>query len=171
MKKVRIELKTGKIMNVNLFEDKAPISVENFLKYVDDGFYNGLCFHRVIPSFMIQGGGFTDDEPGIKEKPATYPPIKGEFSLNGIENDIKHKKGVISMARTFVNNSATSQFFICVANCDYLDGQYAGFGELADEESLKVAVEISEVSTHNWRGYGDIPNDPVVIKSITRIEE
>ena len=92
MKKVRIELKSGKIMNVNLFEDKAPISVENFLKYVDDGFYNGLCFHRVIPSFMIQGGGFTDDEPGIKEKPATYPPIKGEFSLNCIENDIKHKK-------------------------------------------------------------------------------
>jgi len=158
-------------MNVNLNEEAAPVSVENFLKYVDDGFYNGLCFHRVIPGFMIQGGGFTDDEPGIKERPTTYPPIKGEFNSNGVKNDLKHKKGVISMARTFIKDSATSQFFICVANCDYLDGEYAAFGTLADEESLKVAVNISEVSTHNWRGYGDIPNDPVVIKSITRIDD
>ncbi len=171
MQKVRIELKNGKIMNLNIDEEKAPISAANFLKYVDDGFYKGLCFHRVISGFMIQGGGFIDDEPGIKEKPATYPPIKGEFSSNGVNNNIHHAKGVISMARTFMPNSATSQFFICVADCSYLDGQYAAFGYLADEESVKVAVEISEVSTHNWRGYGDIPKDPVVIKSIKRIEE
>lgn len=169
MQKVRIELKNGKTMNIIINEENAPITVANFLKYVDEGFYNGLCFHRVIPGFMIQGGGFTDDEPGIKEKSATYLAIKGEFLSNGVNNRLRHEKGVISMARTFIKDSATSQFFICVANCEHLDGEYAAFGKLADEESIKVAVEISEVSTHNWRGYGDIPNDPVIIKSITRI--
>ncbi len=171
MQKVRIELKNGKIINLNLYEDKAPLTVANFLKYVDDGFYDGLCFHRVIPGFMIQGGGFYDDEPGIKEKPSTYPSIKGEFASNGVNNTLRHTKGVISMARTFMPNSASSQFFICVASCEHLDGQYAAFGCISDEESIKVAVGISEVSTHSWRGYGDIPNDPVVIKSIKRVDE
>lgn len=171
MAKVKIELKNGKCMNVLINEEEAPISAQNFLKYVDDGFYNGMVFHRVIPMFMIQGGGFTDDEPGLLEKKATYPPIKGEFLSNGVKNGIKHKKGVISMARTFVKNSATSQFFICVADCSYLDGEYAAFGSLCDEESLKVATQISEVSTHSWRGYDDIPDDPVVIKRIVRIDE
>ena len=169
MQKLVIELKNGKTMNLTIDEEIAPITCENFLKYVDEGFYNGLCFHRVIPGFMIQGGGFYDDEPGIKEKPATYPPIKGEFLSNGVENKLRHKKGVISMARTFIKNSATSQFFICVAPCEHLDGEYAAFGYLSDEESIKIAVEISEVSTHNWRGFGDIPNDPVVIKTIQRV--
>ena len=171
MAKIKIELKNGKRMNVLINEEEAPITAQNFLKYVDDGFYNGTIFHRVIPMFMIQGGGFTDDEPGIMEKKATYPPIKGEFLSNGVKNDIKHKKGVISMARTFVKNSATSQFFICVADCSYLDGEYASFGSLCDEESIKVATQISEVSTHSWRGYDDIPDDAVVIKSIERIDE
>ncbi len=169
MEKIRIELRNGKIMNVDLDETNAPETVKNFLKYVDEGFYNGLCFHRVIPNFMIQGGGFYDDEPGIKEKPATYPPIKGEFSSNGFKNNISHEKGVISMARTYIKDSATSQFFICVTNCPHLNGEYASFGCLADEESKKVAVEISEVLTHDWRGFGDIPNDPIIIKSIKRI--
>ncbi len=168
MQKVIMELKNGKTLNIVIDEKNAPITAANFLKYVDDGFYNGLCFHRVIPGFMIQGGGFTDDEPGIKERLATYPAITGEFASNGVKNDLEHKKGVISMARTFIKNSATSQFFICVAPCEHLDGEYAAFGYLADEESIKTAVEISEVKTHNWRGYGDIPNDPVVIKSIKR---
>jgi peptidyl-prolyl cis-trans isomerase B (cyclophilin B) len=170
MAKVKIELKNKKVMTVIIDEENAPISAQNFLKYVDEGFYNDTVFHRTIPNFLIQGGGFTDDEPGIKDKKATYPPIKGEFSSNGVPNPIKHKKGVISMARTFIKNSATTQFFICVANCSYLDGEYAGFGELADEESVRVAESISLVNTHSWRGYDDIPDDPVVIKSITRVE-
>lgn len=169
MTKIRIELRNGKNIDIELDEVNAPISTENFLKYVDDGFYNGTIFHRVIPGFMIQGGGFTDNEPAIKEKTATYPPIKGEFASNGINNPIKHKKGVISMARTFIKDSATSQFFICVANCDYLDGEYAAFGKVCDEESLKNAVWVSDESTHSWGGYDDIPNEPIVIKSIKRI--
>ena len=168
MANVRIELRNGKHMDVFIDEENAPISAKNFLKYVDEGFYSNTIFHRVIPGFMIQGGGFTD-EPGIRDKKATYPPIKGEFKSNGIENPIKHVKGTISMARTFIKDSATTQFFICVAPCDYLDGEYAGFGKIIDEESLKVAVWISDESTHSWRGYDDIPNEPIVIKSITRI--
>ncbi len=169
MVKVKITLNNGKEINVDIFDEKLPLTANNFLKYVDEGFYNGTIFHRVIPSFMIQGGGFTDDEPGIKPKEATAPAIKGEFDSNGVKNDIKHEKGTISMARTFMPNSATSQFFICVADCEYLDGQYASFGKVSDEESLKVITEISEVKTHSWRGYDDIPSDPVVIKTIKRI--
>lgn len=169
MIKVRIELRNGKFMDVNLDEKSAPLTVENFLKYVDDGFYNGLIFHRVIPGFMIQGGGFKDDEPGIIEKPSKYPPIKGEFASNGINNPIKHVPGTISMARTYVKDSATSQFFICVAPCEYLDGEYAAFGKLADNDSLKVAIGISDEYTHSWRGYDDIPDNAVVIKTIKRI--
>jgi peptidyl-prolyl cis-trans isomerase B (cyclophilin B) len=170
MKKIAIELKNGKVMNAVLDEENAPLSCENFLKYVNDGFFDGVIFHRVIEDFMIQGGGFTDDDPGLKEKKATYPPIKGEFDMNGMKNPIKHKVGTLSMARTFMPNSATSQFFICVAPCDYLDGQYAGFGYLSDEESIAVAKAISKVDTHSWRGYDDIPNDPIVIKTIKVVE-
>ena len=169
MAKIRIELNTGKHMDVEIFEDKAPISAENFLKYVDDGFFDGTIFHRVIPNFMIQGGGFIDDGDGLREKKATYPAIQGEFASNGIKNDVKHEPGVISMARTMFKNSATSQFFICVDDCAYLDGEYAAFGKVVDKTSLDVAKGISEVSTHYWRGYDDIPNEPVIIKSIKRI--
>ncbi len=169
MANVRIELRNGKHMDLFIDEETAPISAKNFLKYVDEGFYSGTIFHRVIPGFMIQGGGFTDDEPGIKDKKATYAPIKGEFSSNGVNNPIKHVKGTISMARTFIKDSATTQFFICVAPCDYLDGEYAGFGKIIDEESMKVAEWISNENTHSWSGYDDIPDEPIVIKSITRI--
>ena len=169
MTKICLELTNGKKINIDIDEQSAPISATNFLKYVDDGFFNGVIFHRVIPGFMIQGGGFLDDGDGLKPKNATYPAIKGEFKSNGITNNIKHVPGTISMARTMFKDSATSQFFICVADCDFLDGEYAAFGKVSDDESLKVAKEISEVSTHYWRGYDDIPNDPIVIKSITRI--
>ena len=90
MEKIRITLKDGRNMDLELFSDKAPETVKNFLKYVDDGYYSGTCFHRVIPGFMIQGGGFTDDEPGIKEKGKNYSPIKGEFISNGVNNTVKH---------------------------------------------------------------------------------
>ena len=166
MKKAVIELKNGKNIKLELDEINAPISVENFIKYANAGFYDGTIFHRVIPNFMIQGGGFTDDDPGIKEKPALYPPIKGEFLSNGVKNPIKHKKGVISMARTMVNNSATSQFFICSADCAFLDGQYASFGKVVDDDDINEVVKISEVKTHSWRYFDDIPDDAVVIKTI-----
>jgi peptidyl-prolyl cis-trans isomerase B (cyclophilin B) len=165
--KVRIALKGGKNIDVNLFPSVAPESVNNFLRYVDDKFYDGLCFHRGIPGFMIQGGGFTW-EGGLKPKKG-FAPIKGEFAANGVKNDLKHTTGVISMARTMDKNSATSQFFICVADTPYLDGQYAAFGKAADEESIKTAVEISKVDTQNWFMYGDVPVEPVVIESIRRI--
>ncbi len=169
MAKVRMELNNGKNIDIEIFEEQAPISSENFLKYVDEGFYDGLIFHRVISKFMIQGGGFTADGKGLKEKPATYSAIKGEFDSNGVKNDIPHEKGTISMARTMFPNSATTQFFICVEKCDYLDGQYAAFGKVIDEESLNNAIEISKVATHYWQGYDDIPNQPIIIKSIKRI--
>jgi peptidyl-prolyl cis-trans isomerase B (cyclophilin B) len=165
--KVRIALKGGQNIDVNLFPSVAPESVNNFLRYVDDKFYDGLCFHRVIPGFMIQGGGFTW-EGGLKPKKGNAP-IKGEFAANGVKNDLKHTPGVISMARTMDKNSATSQFFICVADTPYLDGQYAAFGKAADEESIKTAVEISKVDTQNWFMYGDVPVEPVIIESIRRI--
>ena len=169
MAKITLELNNGKNINLEIFEDKAPISAQNFLKYVDEGFFDGTIFHRVIPGFMIQGGGFTDDGDGLKEKRATYQAIKGEFSSNGVNNTVKHVAGTLSMARTFIKDSATSQFFICVADCDYLDGEYAAFGKVTDKESLQVAKDISEVSTHYWRGYDDIPNDPIIIKRAKRI--
>ena len=169
MTKICIELNNGKNIFVDLDEQNAPISVDNFLKYFDQGFFDGLIFHRVIPGFMIQGGGFTADGEGLVDKPATLPAIKGEFDSNGVKNTIKHVPGTISMARTMFKNSATSQFFICVNNCAYLDGEYAGFGKVSDKESLDVAIEISQVKTHYWRGYDDIPNDPVIIKTIKRV--
>lgn len=169
MAKIKIELNNGKCMVVNIDETTAPISAKNFLEYVDEGFFENTVFHRVIPGFMIQGGGFTSDGMTLTQKPNDKAAIKGEFASNGFNNPIKHEKGVISMARTYVKNSATSQFFICVADCTSLDGEYASFGKLDDVESEKVAVEISKVRTHSWGYYDDIPNEPIVITKITRI--
>ncbi len=169
MAKISINLSNGKKINMEIYEDRAPITAKNFLKYVDEGFYNGLIFHRVISKFMIQGGGFITDGKVLKENVAKHTAIKGEFNSNGMPNDILHEPGTISMARTMFPNSATTQFFICVEKCDFLDGQYAGFGKVIDEESLNVAIEISNVKTHSWQGYDDIPNEPIVIKSIDRI--
>lgn len=165
MEKVCIEFTNGKKINLELYREHAPESVENFISLVKDGFYDGLCFHRVIEGFMIQGGGFKWDGGLIhKNAPKT---IKGEFRANGVKNDLKHVSGVISMARTMFPNSASSQFFICVEECPHLDGQYAAFGKTADEESLSVAIEISKVNTGYVDGYADVPTTPIVIKSIT----
>ena len=164
MTKVRINLIDGRSMTAQLDEQAAPITVENFLKLVDSNFYNGLIFHRVIPGFMIQGGGLY---PSLS--PKTNKPIKGEFSANGVDNPLKHKLGVLSMARTNIPDSATSQFFICVKDCDFLDGQYAAFGQLVDEESIKVAIDISKVKTVSVGFYQDVPYEAIVIKSIERV--
>lgn len=168
MDKVSIVLTDGRKINLELDRAYAPITVENFLKLVDNGFYNGLCFHRVISGFMIQGGGMVQEKGVLIEKRG-LKPIKGEFLNNGVKNDIKHELGVISMARTNEPNSATSQFFICAANCDFLDKNYAAFGRTIDAESNKVVVDISNVKTHSYGWYNDIPNEPVVIDHVERI--
>ena len=169
MKKVCIEFNDGRKINLELYPEHAPISVENFLDLVKTGFYDGLCFHRVIPGFMIQGGGFSW-EGGLKQKVAPRT-IKGEFAMNGVKNDLHHAAGVISMARTMDPNSASSQFFICVDDQAFLDAQYAAFGKVTDEESLQVAIDISTVETTNWAYYDDVPVQPVIIKKAYIVEE
>jgi peptidyl-prolyl cis-trans isomerase B (cyclophilin B) len=157
MKKVTITMENGGVMTGELYEDIAPITVENFEKLAKSGFYDGLTFHRVIPGFMIQGG----DPDGTGAGGPGYS-IKGEFSANGVKNDLKHTTGVLSMARTMDPNSAGSQFFIMVADAPHLDGQYAAFGKIT--EGMDVAQEIANVPRSMWN---DKPEEPVVIKTIT----
>ena len=119
MTEISIIMEDGSVMNAALYEDKAPETVKNFLSLIDQGFFDGLCFHRVIPDFMIQGGGFVDKDGELihKEAPAN---VVGEFASNGVKgNDLHHEEGVLSMARAMDKNSASSQFFICVADCGF----------------------------------------------------
>ncbi|MBP1565603.1 MAG: peptidylprolyl isomerase [Oscillospiraceae bacterium] len=153
---VIIEMENGKKIKLELYPDVAPITVENFEKLVNSGFYNGLTFHRVIPGFMIQGGcpeGTGMGGPGWH--------IKGEFLANGVKNDLKHTRGVISMARSGMPDSAGSQFFIMHEDAPHLDGQYAAFGKVI--EGIEAVDEIAAVDTD----YSDKPLTPQVIKSIT----
>ncbi|KGF09055.1 peptidylprolyl isomerase [Clostridiales bacterium S5-A14a] len=155
MKKVIIEMENGGVMKGELYEDVAPISVENFEKLANEKFYDGLTFHRVIPGFMIQGGcpeGTGMGGPGYT--------IKGEFAQNGVKNDLKHTTGVLSMARAMDPDSAGSQFFIMVADAPHLDGGYAAFGKIT--EGMEEAQKIVSVPTD----YADKPIEDVVIKSI-----
>lgn len=167
--KIVITMENGEQMRLELYEDAAPVTVKNFMKLVERGFYDGLCFHRVIDGFMIQGGGFTHTNRGLIPKDGAKT-IKGEFAQNGVQNPVKHTAGTISMARTNVPDSASSQFFICVADTPFLDGAYAAFGHVIDKESLDVAVKIGKVATGNLGYYGDVPLQPVVIKSIRKGE-
>lgn len=169
MKKVCMEFEDGRKINLELLPEYAPITVENFIDLVKSGFYDGLCFHRVIPGFMIQGGGFVYED-GLKEKKAPRT-ILGEFATNGVKNDLHHAPGVISMARTMIPDSASSQFFICVDDQAYLDAQYAAFGRVTDEESLQVAIDISNVATKSWSYYDDVPVEPIVMKKVYMVEE
>lgn len=166
--KAEMEFEGGQMIKLDLYPELAPISVANFVKLAKAGYYDGLIFHRVIPGFMVQGGGFTYDK-GLAPAPHA-DPIKGEFLSNGIANGISHEPGVLSMARTSVKDSASSQFFICVADCKFLDGEYAAFGRTADEASLQTAVAISQVKTHSERGYDDVPDAPVVIKTVRVVD-
>ena len=137
MNRICIELENGKKMYVELYEDIAPITVANFLKLVDQDFFKGIVFHRVIKDFMCQAGGYFIKEGKYIDMKHTES-IVGEFESNGHKNDLKHVLGVISMARTNDPNSGSSQFFLCVDNCHHLDKNYAGFGIMTDEESIKV---------------------------------
>ncbi|MBP1743422.1 MAG: Peptidylprolyl isomerase [Firmicutes bacterium] len=153
---VTIKMSTGKVMKAELYPEIAPNTVNNFISLVKKGYYNGLKFHRVIPGFMIQGGcpsGTGTGNPGYS--------IKGEFSKNGFKNDLKHTKGVLSMARSMMPNSAGSQFFIMVENSPHLDGQYAAFGKLI--EGQDVADEIVSVP----RDHRDKPKDDQVMEEVT----
>lgn len=164
--KAKIEFMSGDVINLELYPDEAPITVANFVKLCKAGFYDGLCFHRVIDGFMIQGGGFVyDPRKGLIQKNAET--IKGEFASNGVNNTVSHKLGVISMARTPDKNSASSQFFICVADVPYLDRDYAAFGKCADDASIKTAVKLGKAKTGRWQHFSDVPFDPIVIKTIT----
>lgn len=150
-----IELENGKSMKGELYPEIAPITVENFVKLVQEHFYDGLIFHRVILGFMIQGGGV---DASMRPKAATS--IKGEFKSNGISNPLKHTRGVLSMARTMVKDSASSQFFIMQADAPHLDGDYAAFGKIT--EGLDVVDEIARVKTNRQ----DCPLEPIIIKTM-----
>ena len=153
---VRITMEDGGIIDIELNEEVAPITCENFKKLVGQGFYNGLTFHRVIPGFMIQGGcpeGTGMGGPGYC--------IKGEFFFNGVKNDLKHKRGVLSMARSSSPNSAGSQFFIMHADAKHLDGQYAAFGKVTS--GMDVVDAIASVQTDR----NDRPQAEQKIASIT----
>lgn len=153
---VVFELENGKKIKAELYPDIAPITVANFEKLIKEGFYDGLIFHRVIPGFMIQGGcPEGTGMGGPKEK------IKGEFLANGVPNDLKHTRGVLSMARTADPNSAGSQFFIMHADAPHLDGQYAAFGKVI--EGMDAVDEIAETPTD----YSDRPLKEQKIKKVT----
>ena len=157
---VRITMQDGGVIDLELDAQAAPITVENFLKLVNDGFYDGLTFHRIIPGFMIKGG--CPDGTGMGG-PGWH--IKGEFARNGVPNPIKHTRGVISMARAMDPNSAGSQFFIMHEDAPHLDGGYAAFGHVV--AGMDVVDRIAEVDTD----YNDRPLEPVVMESVRVVEE
>ena len=168
--RVSIVLDDDKVINLELYRDIAPISVDNFLKLVDEKFYDGLIFHRVIRDFMIQTGGYYIEGNSIQIK-ESQKTIKGEFNSNGVENNLKHELGVISMARTNDPNSASSQFFICTGTHPHLDGAYAGFGKTIDEESNNVLLELNTVPTYPVHPtLTDFPANVITIKTINRIK-
>lgn len=156
---VVIEMENGKQIKLELYPEKAPITVANFEKLVKEGFYNGLIFHRVISGFMIQGGDPLGNGMGGSEE-----NIKGEFAANGVQNDLRHTRGVISMARAYNPNSASSQFFIMHADASYLDGQYAAFGRVI--EGMETVDEIAAVATDG----NDRPRVEQRMKSVTLVD-
>ena len=156
---VVIEMENGKKIKLELYPEAAPITVANFEKLVREGFYNGLIFHRVIEGFMIQGGDPTGTGMGGADE-----KIKGEFAQNGVNNPLKHTRGVISMARSMMKDSASSQFFIMHKDAPHLDGSYAAFGKVV--EGMETVDAIATTQTD----YSDRPLVPQVMKKVT-IEE
>lgn len=153
---VRITMEDGGIIDIELNEEVAPITCENFKKLVSEGFYNGLTFHRVIPGFMIQGGcpdGTGMGGPGYS--------IKGEFAGNGFANNLIHDRGVLSMARTMAPDSAGSQFFVMVEKAPHLDGQYAAFGKVIE------GMEVADAIVNTKRDWNDKPRQPQRMKKVT----
>lgn len=159
--KVKVTMENGKEFIIELYPEHAPLTVENFLSLVKEGFYDGLTFHRVIDGFMAQGGCPDGNGTGGSNK-----NIKGEFSGNGVNNTLSHTKGVISMARSANPNSASSQFFICYGDCTFLDGQYASFGKVIS------GMETVEDFLRSERKMGmdgalSCPITPIVMKTVS----
>ena len=153
---VTITMGSGDVIKAELYPDIAPNTVNNFISLINKGYYDGLCFHRVIKGFMIQGGcpdGTGTGGPGYS--------IRGEFSQNGFKNDLKHSEGVLSMARTMMPNSAGSQFFIMHKNSPHLDGAYAAFGKVT--EGIEAVNKIAECETD----FSDRPLEPKIMKTVT----
>ncbi|MBR0507712.1 MAG: peptidylprolyl isomerase [Clostridia bacterium] len=159
-----ITMKDGGVMKLELYPDVAPNTVKNFISLANSGFYDGLTFHRIYAGFMIQGGdpeGNGSGDPGYS--------IKGEFKVNGVDNNLSHKRGVISMARAKPYDSAGCQFFIMHADYTGLDGQYAAFGMLIDGFDTLDAIAATETTYNYFSGEKSVPLEPVVIESI-RVE-
>ena len=159
MSDILITMKNGDTMEAELYPEIAPVTVENFLKLIEDKFFDGLIFHRVIEGFMAQGGDPEGDGTG-----GAAHTITGEFAENGFTNLLSHQRGVISMARSEFNNSASSQFFICYGDCSFLDGNYAAFGHVT--EGLEVLDAVASVATYP----NDMPCKKVVIKKMSIVK-
>ena len=156
---IEIVMENGGIIKAELYPASAPITVANFVKLIEENFFDGLIFHRVISGFMIQGGGMTvDGEQKHTES------IKGEFKKNGVDNPLKHTRGVLSMARTIFPNSASSQFFIMHEDAPHLDGEYAAFGKVT--EGMDIVDAIAKTATD----YQDCPIEPQIIQTIRMAE-
>jgi peptidyl-prolyl cis-trans isomerase A (cyclophilin A) len=159
---IRFETSLGDFA-IELLEKEAPESVANFTRYIDDGFFDGTIFHRVVPGFVIQGGGFTEDLTQKK----TNPPVKNEA-----DNGLKNKRGTLSMARTNDINSATSQFFVNLKDNDFLDHSRANFGYAVFArvtDGMDVVDKIAAVETGRKRGFDDVPTEAVIMKSVRRL--
>lgn len=172
--KVVINLADGRKIRLELFPEVAPISVANFLRLVDAGYYTNTVFHRIIDDFMIQAGLVEFSDNQLYYKPQ-QPNIKGEFSANGVRNDIKHTFGVLSMARATGNDTASAQFFICSGTSPHLDGKYAAFGKTIDAESDAAVADLSSFPTQTYAGMDDFPvtedGDYAIISSIERLQD
>ena len=159
---IRFETTLGDF-TIELFDKKAPETVQNFLKYIDSGFFDGTIFHRIVPGFVIQGGGFTED---MTQK-RTQPPIKNEA-----DNGLKNERGTLSMARTNDINSATSQFFVNLKDNDFLDHKRGNFGYAVFArvtEGMDVIDKIAAVETGRRRGFDDVPVEAVIMKRVHRL--
>jgi len=163
---IKINVKNYGTMTAELYPEKAPLTVANFVKLIEEGFFSGLIFHRVIAGFMIQGGGY--DENMEQKETAS---IRGEFRANGFPaNDLKHTRGVLSMARTNMPNSASSQFFVMHKDAPHLDGQYAGFGKLTDGFDVLDAIADTETGSYGWY-MQDVPCEAIVIESMEIVQK
>jgi peptidyl-prolyl cis-trans isomerase A (cyclophilin A) len=159
---IRFETTLGDF-TIEFFEKEAPLSVANFLRYVDDGFLDGTIFHRIVPGFVIQGGGFTEDMTQKK----THAPVKNEA-----DNGLKNSRGSLSMARTNDINSATSQFFVNLKDNDFLDHSRGNFGYAVFAKvtaGMDVVDKIAAVQTGRRKGFDDVPVEPVIMKSVRRV--
>lgn len=168
--KIQILLNTEDVINLELYRDVAPKSVDNFIKLVNENYYDNTVFHRIIDGFMIQTGGYKIENNTLLEL-GNANTIEGEFASNGFNNPLKHELGVISMARTSDPNSASSQFFICAGTANWLDGEYAAFGKTIDEASNEVILKVAAVKTMNiGGGFSDFPTLDINVVSIKVIE-